>query len=123
MLFKDIHYLELWLPFCSAPWNHFDNFGREHYEEQFCEIIKNFGQWFKRCSFKDFLSRALAALLFNEAKPFMQIQKRATWGTSCNVIDNLDQWFRRRCCLEKKIRMTDRLTITIANHVPSAQVN
>ena len=33
------------------------------YEEQFCEIILNMGQWF-RCRLKDFLSGALAALLF-----------------------------------------------------------
>ena len=36
------------------------NFVRGCYEEQFCEIILNLGQWF-RCCLKD-LSRALAAL-------------------------------------------------------------
>ena len=54
-------------------WNHLCNFGRGHYEEQFCEFILNLGQWFRRCRLKDFLSGALAALLFSGAKPFMQI--------------------------------------------------
>ena len=36
MLFKDIPYLELWQPFYSAE------------REQFCEIILNLSQWFKR---------------------------------------------------------------------------
>ena len=49
------------------------NFGGGHYEEQFCEIISNLGQWFRRrCCLKDFLSGALAALLFSGAEPFMQ---------------------------------------------------
>ena len=37
--FKDISYLELWQPICSAKQNHLCNFVRECYEEQFCEII------------------------------------------------------------------------------------
>ena len=41
------------------------NFGRGYYEEHFCEIILNSGKWFRRrYRLKDFLSRALAALLF-----------------------------------------------------------
>ena len=52
MLFKDISYLELWQPFCSAEQNHLCNFGRRYYEEQFCEIILNLVQ---EMSFKCFL--------------------------------------------------------------------
>ena len=53
--------------------NHLCNFGRLHYEEHFCEFILNLAQWFRRRSrLKDFLSGALAALLFSGAKPFMQ---------------------------------------------------
>ena len=48
MSFKDISYLELWQPFFSAERNHLCNFGRGHYEEQFCEIILNLGKWFRR---------------------------------------------------------------------------
>ena len=72
MLFKDISYLEHWQPFCSAEQNHLCNFGRGFDEEQFCEIILNLCQWFRRCCLKDFLSGALAVLLFGGAEPFMQ---------------------------------------------------
>ena len=64
MPFKDISYLELWQPFCSAKRNHLCNLGKRCYEEQFCEIILNLDQWLRRkCRFKYFKSRALAALL------------------------------------------------------------
>ena len=40
---------------------------------QFCEIILNLHQLFRRkCHLKDFLSGALAALLFHGAEPFVQ---------------------------------------------------
>ena len=71
MLFKAISYLELWQPFCSAEQNHLYNFDRGCYEEQFCEIIFNLGQW-SRCRLTDFLSGVLAALLFGGVKQFMQ---------------------------------------------------
>ena len=47
--FKDISYLELWWPSCSAERNHLCNFGRGYREEQFCEIILNLDQWFRKC--------------------------------------------------------------------------
>ena len=72
MLFKGISNLELWQPFCSAEQNHLCNFGRGYYEEQFCEMILNLGQWFRRCCLQDFLSGALAALLFGGVEPFVQ---------------------------------------------------
>ena len=73
MPFTDISYLELWQPFCSAEHIHLCKFGRGCYEEKFCEIILNLGQWVRRrCRLKDFLSGALAGLLFGGAKPFMQ---------------------------------------------------
>ena len=31
MLFKDISYMELWQPFCSAEQNHLCKFGRGYY--------------------------------------------------------------------------------------------
>ena len=56
MTFKDISYLELWWPFCSAQPNHLYIFDRGHYEEHFCEIVLNWGQWFRRrCRLKTFL--------------------------------------------------------------------
>ena len=71
MSFKDIYYLELWQPFCSAELNHLCNFGKGCYEGQFCKIILNLGQWFRKCGLKDFLSGALVALLFSGAEPFV----------------------------------------------------
>ena len=35
MPFKDISYLELWQPFCSAEQNHLCNFGRGQYVKFF----------------------------------------------------------------------------------------
>ena len=72
MPFKDISYLEIWQPMCSAKRNHLCNFGRGYQEEQFCEIILNLDQWFRRCHLKDFLSGALAGLPFGGAEPFVQ---------------------------------------------------
>ena len=61
MSFKGISYLKLWQPFCSAKRNHLCNFGGGYQEEQFCEIILNLGQVFRRrCLLKEFLSGALA---------------------------------------------------------------
>ena len=56
MPFKDISYLELLQPFCSMERNHLCNSGRVHHEEQFCKIVLNLGQWFRRrCHLKKFL--------------------------------------------------------------------
>ena len=52
MLFKDISYLELLSPFCSAEGNHLCNFSRGYHGEQFCDIILNLDQWFRRCVLK-----------------------------------------------------------------------
>ena len=70
MSFKDISYLELWRHFCSAELNHLCNLGKGNYEDHFSEFISNLGQWFRRWHLKDFLSGALAALLFSGAKLF-----------------------------------------------------
>ena len=56
MLFKDISYLELWQPLCSADWTYLCNFASRYHEEQFCENISNLDQWFRRkCCLKVFL--------------------------------------------------------------------
>ena len=71
--FKGISYLDIWQPFCLAYCNHLCNFVRGYYEEQFCEIILNLGQWFRsRFCLKDFLSGALADLLLCGAESFVQ---------------------------------------------------
>ena len=50
---KDIFYLELWRPFCSAGQNHLRNFGRGYQEQQFCEINYEFGPVVQEMLFKD----------------------------------------------------------------------
>ena len=73
MPFKGFSYMNIWQPFCSAECNHLCNFGRGYNEERFCEIILNLGQRFRSsCCLKDFLSGALAALLFGGAEPYEQ---------------------------------------------------
>ena len=67
MSLKDISDLELWQPLSLAGQNHLCTFSRRHHEEQFCEIILNLDRWFRRFHLKDFLSGALAALLFSGA--------------------------------------------------------
>ena len=81
MLFKRYFLPGALTGFCSVEHNHLCNFGKRYYEEQFCEIILNLGQWFRRrCCLKDFLSQTHAALLFSWPNPFMQF-KEASWGT------------------------------------------
>ena len=48
MLFIDISI------FCLAEQNSLCNFGRGHFEEHFCDIILNFGQWLRRCHLRYF---------------------------------------------------------------------
>ena len=73
MLFKVFLILSSGNPFVRLSVTICAIYGRKYKEDQFCESILNFGQWFKRrCRLKDFLSGALAALLCGEAKPFMQ---------------------------------------------------
>ena len=56
MPFKDISYLGLWQPFCTAEQNNLCNFGKRCYEVQFGEIILNLDQWLRRkCHLKIFL--------------------------------------------------------------------
>ena len=87
MPFKGISYLEFWQPFCSAECNLLCNLGSGYYEEQFCEIILNLGLWLRRrCRLKDFLSVALAALLFSGVKTFMQFERGHHGRHSCIVI-------------------------------------
>ena len=52
-------------------------------EEQFCVIILNLGQWFRRrCLSKDFLSVDLAALLFSGAGTIYAILEEGIMGNS-----------------------------------------
>ena len=66
MSFKEISYLEPWQPLCSAKQIHLCDLGRRYFEEQFCEIILNLDQSFKRrCCFNIFL-------IWSSGGPFVQ---------------------------------------------------
>ena len=99
--FKDISYVELWRPFCSAGGGGgaggggepFCNFGKGHNEEQFSELNSNLGQWFRRrCHLKYFLSGVL--------RPFCSVERNHLYNFGighyeeqfCEIILNLDQW-------------------------------
>ena len=87
MPFKGFSYLELWQPFCSAECNHLCNIDRGYKEEQFCEIILNLGQWFRRrCLLKDFLSGALATLMFSGANHLCNFERGHYGEHLCEVI-------------------------------------
>ena len=66
--------------------NHFCNLGRGCNEEQSREIILNLGQWFRRCRLKDFLSGAVAALLFGGANYLCNLEGGHHGEHSCEVI-------------------------------------
>ena len=86
MSFKDIFNMELWRPFCSVDRNHLCNSGREYSEEQFCEIILNLGQWFRRRSLlKKFL-------IWRSVGPFVQRS-----GTNCAISV---EGIKRNCCMK-----------------------
>ena len=51
---------------CSVDWDDLCNFGRRHHEEQPCEIILNFDQWYwRKCCLKVFL-------IWSSGSPFVQ---------------------------------------------------
>ena len=73
MSFKDISYLVVWQSFCSMERNHLCNFDRVYHEEQFCEIIFEFGPVVQEeLPLKHLLPRALLAALFSGPEPFVQ---------------------------------------------------
>ena len=101
MPLKDSSYHELWQPLCSVEWNHLCNFARRHHEEQFCEIIlnlENFGPVVQQMSFKD-----ISYLEFwqpfcsEEWNHLCNVGKGHYEERFCEIILNLDQWFRMEC--------------------------
>ena len=74
MPLKVIPYLEHWRPFCSAEWNYLCKFGRGHHEEQFCEIVLNLDQCFRRrCLLKIFLIWSSGGPLVRRSKTIRTI--------------------------------------------------
>ena len=78
------------------------NFGYKLYA-----FISNLDQWFRKCSLKFSLSRAMAAILFSRAEPLNILVEGLYDENLCEVILNLSQWLRRRCRL-KNMFMDDR---------------
>ena len=71
MSFKDISFLELWCPICSAERNQLCNFGRVRHQ-YFSEIIVNLNQWFGRFLKRHFISGSQADHVFGGVEPFVQ---------------------------------------------------
>ena len=101
MSFKDISYLELWRPFSSVEWNH-------------CAIwvegiIKNFNVKLYEIGTSGSRDVVLKISYVELWRPSCSVERnhlcnfeRGHHGEhSCEVIWNLDQWFRR-CRLKKK---------------------
>ena len=98
MLFKNISFLQLWWPFCSAQPNHLCNFGRGHSKEHYCDI--EFGPVVKEMQFKDFSYLELWwPPLFSREEQLCSFQPGCYEENFCEISLNLDQWYRR--CLLK----------------------
>ena len=68
MLFTNISYLELWQTFYTRSKTILFNIGRGYHVEQFCEIILNLDQWFKKkYSLKIFLIWSFGSPFFSGA--------------------------------------------------------
>ena len=99
------------------------NLGRGHHEVHFCEIILDLDKWL-RCRLKDFLSGALADLLFGEAEPLAGII-----GNNPVIFFNYFKFepvVQEGMSFNEKVhRQTDagRRVITIAHCEPSARVS
>ena len=101
MPLKDISNLELWQSLCSVDMNHMCNLKRRHYEKQFCIIILNLHQWFRRkCRFKGSSYLELwKPFCSAECNHLCNFERRYYKEQFCVIILNLSQWFRRRCSL------------------------
>ena len=86
MLFKDISYLELWQPFCSAEWNHLYNRPGAKYIEKYSNTL----QLPSLNNDYNYITITQCAIL---VQGIMSEQL-------CKIIFNLDQWFRRRYFLK-----------------------
>ena len=69
-----LSYMKVIWPFCSVKRSHLYDFGRGYYEEQFCEIILNLDQWFKR------ICRLKIVFIWSSVGPFVQRS-----GTICAI--------------------------------------
>ena len=86
MPFKDISYLKPWWAFISVEQYHLCNFGRGYYEEQFCEIILNLEQFFRRCLLKIFYLELLSPSCSVEQNHLCNYERGHHGERLCEVI-------------------------------------
>ena len=81
-----------------AEQNHLCNFGRRHHEQQFCEIILNFGPVVQEAmSFKDISYLELWWPFCSVEKSHLcNFGRRHNEEHLCEIILKLDKWFRRK---------------------------
>ena len=85
MSFSDISYLQLCRQSYWVVQNYLSNVGKVHYEEHFCDRIRNLDSWLRRlCRLKIFLIAALV-VIFLGAKPFCQFGRRHYEKHVCEV--------------------------------------
>ena len=90
MSFKGFYYLQFWRDFRPIEPNHLCNFGRGHYEEDFCEISLILDQWFGKCCLKYFLYRALEVLFSGQAETFVKFCRKHYEEHFCEISLNLE---------------------------------
>ena len=88
------------------------NFGSGYHGVQFCEIVLNLDQWFRRCCLKDSLSRALTISCLVQWNHLCNFCRGHYGEHLCEIILNLDQWLRR-CHFIKKLTDDRQRPITI----------
>ena len=71
MLFKDMFLFLAVVAILFSGAESYVLFGRDHYEENFCEVILKLDQWFRRCNLKIY-QFLLVAILFSGGEQFMQ---------------------------------------------------
>ena len=81
--------------------NHLCNFSNGYHKEQFCKIILNLDQWFRRCHLKDFYLELWRPSCSGSVTILCNFGRGHYGEHSSEIILNFDQWFRWRC-LKKK---------------------
>ena len=101
-MFKDISYLELWWPFCSAEHNHLCNFGKGIMRNNSVNLFRIWasgsGDVIKNISYLELWQPSCSV----ERNHLCIFERRHHREHSFEVILNLDEWFRRRWRLKKK---------------------
>ena len=108
MLFKDISYLKLWQAFCSEQPNHLCNFSSWALWGIFLSNFIEFGPVIQEeILFKISYLELWWPFCLAERNHLSNFGRGHFRNYSCEIILNLNQWFRRRCRLKKKF-MDDR---------------